>query len=143
MTTKTSQVSIKKQDIHPPQAHETDLLCAPIPGSALDIEMKNTCPLKIMGCSRGIYYFVNRHGELRRLKPSILFHYVGLMALFAAQTEWVQRYFPRTYRSHKKHPLFNVIGIGAWLINACHEKGHFEPPPSHEFPRSSNIKRCK
>jgi len=127
MTTKTSQASIKKQDIHAPQERETDLLCAPVPGSALDIEMKNTCPLKIVGCSRGIYYFVNRHDELRRLKPSILFHHIGLIALFGGKTTWLQRYFPRTYRSHNG-PSFNIMGAGAWLMYACHGKGHFDPP---------------
>lgn len=92
---------------------------------ASDKPARDTCPVEILGCCEGKYFFLSRLGEIRVMGTRD-FTATGIASLFDGQTWWLIENFPRKDKDGNVTGFSNQA-VSGFLMREGSRKGLFNP----------------
>ncbi|MFP4387287.1 MAG: hypothetical protein ACLFRA_08825 [Alphaproteobacteria bacterium] len=89
--------------------------------------LERNAPVKPLETLNGVYYFMSKLGEIRRLRAHEM-NEAGLQSLFDVDLKWLQGSFPITpnHGRAKTGCEFNVPAARPSLMQLCSRKGIFD-----------------
>lgn len=92
----------------------------------IEAQERDDCPVKAVGSTDGIYWFLAPSGELRQMKRAD-FTAIGLLSLFEGRSTWMIANHQRFDKDGEPINDFNARAVSADLMARCHRVGLFDP----------------
>ncbi|TSD89082.1 hypothetical protein FFK22_008865 [Mycobacterium sp. KBS0706] len=94
--------------------------------ATIDAQERDDCPVRAVGSTDGVYWFLSPSGELRRMVRSD-FTAIGLLSLFEGRDAWLIANHVRHDKDGEPVNDFNAKKAAADLMTRCHRIGLYDP----------------